>query len=57
MGLYCFVNFIFRDTSASFQFVVLLIREIDVVASPAPCSDAVLKLRQIFYVAADDECT
>jgi hypothetical protein len=34
MGLYCLLNLIFSGTSASFQFVVLLIREVDLIAGP-----------------------
>jgi hypothetical protein len=42
MGLYCFVNMIFRDTSASLQFVVLLKRQMEMNTS-ASHSDAMFK--------------
>ena len=42
MGLYCFLNLIFCCTSASFQFVVLLICEMEIKTSPSRL-DAVFK--------------
>src|ERR1700722_17055404 len=56
IGFYCFSNFIFCGTlySSTVSVFILLIRQADVVAAPAPCANAVLlESLDIFRIATD----
>jgi hypothetical protein len=47
------VELLVTDDPLPFQFGILLIRQVDVVAAPAPCANAVLESLDIFRIAAD----
>jgi hypothetical protein len=57
LGPQCARAFYCSGFIALSQSCVLLIRKVDVVAATPPSPQAVLKFRQIFYVAAEDKCT